>query len=79
MQLKCNACGNTGKFIGRQSCRGTVAVEVDGSGNFVDNPGGVFESTGLDFDDPEGPWACGVCHSEDVIQEDEDVIEQDGN
>jgi hypothetical protein len=72
MQLKCNACGNTEKFIGQQACRGTVAVEVDGSGRFVDNPGGVLESNGMDFDDPEGPWTCGVCGSDSVDESDDD-------
>ena len=68
MTLRCKQCGNTGRFRARQSCRGTMGVIVDGGNHWLANDtdhGGIDESS-LDFDDPEGPYECCQCYSDNV-------------
>ncbi len=68
--LRCMRCGNIDTFLASQSCRGTVTVKVDRKGSFVTNlgPDGCLDTDGLDFDDPEGPYACERCgESDDVV------------
>ena len=63
--MKCAKCGNTDKFFGNQAVRGTIGVIVDGKGDFLENIGkdGSIEADGLDFDNPEGPFACFKCQT----------------
>jgi hypothetical protein len=66
--LKCNACGNTEKFYGEQRVWGTVTVVVDNDGEFLQNDteDGLIDSTHLECANPEGPFVCAMCESEDV-------------
>ena len=63
--MKCQ-CGSR-EFIGRQAVRGTltviVAVGERGRATFLRNPtkDGLIDSSELDCDDPEGPFACAKC------------------
>lgn len=63
MKLRCPNCKDVREFFGRQSCRGTISVRVNDSGRFVGNDTecGCPNTEGLDFDDPEGPFACVRC------------------
>lgn len=66
--LRCTKCGNTDTFRGTQSCRGSVTVTVDTKGNWIGNAteDGSFPHNDLDFDNPEGPWSCALCGSDEI-------------
>ena len=63
--MKCPNCGNF-EFYAEQSISGTVAVIVDSDGNFIRNPtpDGEMDTSGLDCDDPHGPFTCTKCDTE---------------
>ena len=61
--MKCPNCGHT-EFYAAQVVRGSVAVIVDANGDYLRNAladDDHIETSGLDFDAPEGPYECTKC------------------
>ena len=49
----CSKCGGGDEFYASQSCQGSIAVIVDGNGDWLSNVEERAEINGLDFDDPD--------------------------
>lgn len=65
MSKTCPKCGGT-EFRASQACRGTVTVIVTLEPSAAvfrrnDTEDGELDASGLDFDAPEGPFACVSC------------------
>lgn len=62
MKLTCPKCWGM-EFYASQVVSGTITVVVNQNGDFLRNTNedGNIDPSGLNYDNPEGPFECVVC------------------